>query len=61
MIQRLVRGLGQAGGHGLMAGGKVTNVPTDRAARQGLVDGLRERFLNEVGVQDLPARGIFDD
>jgi hypothetical protein len=35
MIQRVVRGLGQAGGHGLMAGGKVTNVPAGaRRARR---------------------------
>jgi len=61
MIQRLVRGLGQAGGHGLMAGGKITNVPVDRAARQSLVDSLRERFLNELSIPDQPGRGIFDD
>lgn len=61
MIQKLVRGLGQAGGHGLMAGGKVTGVPPDRSARHSLVNGIRDRFLNELGVQDQPPRGVFDD
>jgi hypothetical protein len=61
MIQKLVRGLGQAGGHGLMAGGKVTGVPDDRSARHQLVNGIRDRFLNELGVQDQPPRGVFDD
>jgi nanoRNase/pAp phosphatase (c-di-AMP/oligoRNAs hydrolase) len=61
MIQRLVRGLGQAGGHGLMAGGKVPNLPHDRSARHNLVYSIRERFLNELGLQDEPARGIFDE
>src|SRR5262245_11897609 len=61
MIQKLVRGLGQAGGHGLMAGGKVTAVPADRSARHSLVNGIRDRFLNELGVQDQAPRGVFDD
>ncbi len=61
MIQRLVRGLGQAGGHGLMAGGKVPNLPPDRSARHNLIYSIRERFLNELGLQDEPARGIFDE
>jgi nanoRNase/pAp phosphatase (c-di-AMP/oligoRNAs hydrolase) len=61
MIQKLVRGLGQAGGHGLMAGGKVTGVPADRSARHQLVNGIRDRFLNELGVQDEAPRGVFED
>lgn len=61
MIQKLVRGLGQAGGHGLMAGGKVTSVPADRTARHQLVNGIRDRFLNELGVQDEPPHAIIDD
>jgi len=61
MIQKLVRGLGQAGGHGLMAGGKVMNVPADRSARHQLVNGIRDRFLNELGMQDEPPRTIVDD
>ncbi len=61
MIQKLVRGLGQAGGHGLMAGGKVTNVPADRSARHQVVNGIRDRFLNELGMQDEPPRTIVDD
>ena len=61
LIQRLLRGLGQAGGHGQMAGGKVTNLPSDRTARSNLVHSIRDRFLNELGLQDQPGRGIFDD
>jgi nanoRNase/pAp phosphatase (c-di-AMP/oligoRNAs hydrolase) len=61
MIQRLLLGLGQAGGHGQMAGGKVTNLPSDRTARQNLVNSIRDRFLNELGLQEHAGRGIFDD
>jgi nanoRNase/pAp phosphatase (c-di-AMP/oligoRNAs hydrolase) len=61
MIQRLVLGLGQAGGHGLMAGGKVANLPKDRAARLNLVNSIRDRFLNELGVQDAEGRSVFDE
>jgi nanoRNase/pAp phosphatase (c-di-AMP/oligoRNAs hydrolase) len=61
MIQRLVRGLGQAGGHGLMAGGKVAELPPERSARLNLVDSIRTRFLHELGLQDVPARSIFDE
>lgn len=61
MIQRLVRGLGQAGGHGMMAGGKVTQLPSSRNARLRIVHAIRDRFLNELAVQGTPARGIFDD
>lgn len=61
MIQRLVRGLGQAGGHGLMAGGKVAGLPKDRAARLNIVNSIRDRFLNELGLQDAEGRGVFDE
>jgi nanoRNase/pAp phosphatase (c-di-AMP/oligoRNAs hydrolase) len=61
MIQRLLRGLGQAGGHGQMAGGKVTNLPADRTARNNIVHSIRDRFLNELGLQEQAGHGIFDD
>jgi hypothetical protein len=61
MIQRLLRGLGQAGGHGQMAGGKVMNLPTNRTARSTLVRSIRDRFLNELGLQEEAGRGIFDE
>jgi len=60
MIQRVVRGLGQAGGHGMMAGGKVAQLPEDRAARQQIVASIRERFLGELGLNEVDAVGIFD-
>jgi sialate O-acetylesterase len=50
MIQRIVRGLGKAGGHGLMAGGKVVQIPTDRTSRLNLVDSIRR----DTGIADLP-------
>ena len=57
MIQRVVRGLGQAGGHGMMAGGKVAQLPEDRAARQQIVASIRERFLGELGLNEVDAVG----
>lgn len=61
MIQRVVRGLGKAGGHGMMAGGKIVQCPEDSEARVKLVNSLRDRFLNELNVQDAEPRSMFDD
>ncbi len=61
MIQRMVRGLGLAGGHGMMAGGRVRNVQEDRESRQKMVTVMRDRFLVELGLNATTPRSILDD
>ena len=60
MIQRIVRGLGRAGGHGMMAGGRVRGVPRDRKARLDMAAIMRDRFLAEFGSSGTPPRSILD-
>ncbi len=61
MIQRMVRGLGLAGGHGMMAGGRIRNVDTDRETRLKMVSVMRDRFLVELGLNTTQPRGILDE
>ena len=58
--RRLVQGLGAAGGHGMMAGGKIESVPPDSDAIAGIVTLLTERFLAEFDISDTPPRGLTD-
>lgn len=60
IIKRLVRGIGAAGGHGMMAGGKVDDVPADREAILKVEKILTERFLAELGMQDLKPRRLLE-
>ncbi|GFO57818.1 DHH family phosphoesterase [Geomonas silvestris] len=50
LIRALVVGMGTAGGHGMMAGGKVDNVAEDDAAITHVEQELTERLLKELGV-----------
>ncbi len=49
LIQALVRGLGKAGGHGSMAGGRI---PLTRSYQETLEE-VRERFLNLMGADHM--------
>ena len=60
MIQRIVRGLGRAGGHGMMAGGRVRSVPRDRKSRLDMAAIMRDRFLAEFGLSGTQPRSILD-
>lgn len=48
-VKRLVLGYGTAGGHALMAGGKIDNVPDSPAAMEQMEQMLTGRFLDETG------------
>ncbi|WP_281276040.1 DHH family phosphoesterase [Geomonas edaphica] len=50
LIRKLVAGIGTAGGHGMMAGGKVDDVTSARVPE--LERELTRRFLNELGLTD---------
>lgn len=49
IIRKLVAGHGMAGGHALMAGGKIYKIAADSEARKAMEIILVERFLNETG------------
>jgi nanoRNase/pAp phosphatase (c-di-AMP/oligoRNAs hydrolase) len=50
LIRKLVAGIGTAGGHGMMAGGKVDNVEESDQAIEAVERLLTERLLAELGV-----------
>jgi nanoRNase/pAp phosphatase (c-di-AMP/oligoRNAs hydrolase) len=59
VIRRLVAGRGTAGGHGMMAGGKLDNVPFDPVALKEVEDFLTQRLLAELSIGDvIPCRLI---
>lgn len=50
IIGRLVSGMGTAGGHGMMAGGKIDNVSPTRKAIRNVESILTSRLLAELGM-----------
>ena len=59
IIKRVVAGRGKAGGHGMMAGGKLDNVPGGPAALKEVEAFLTSRMLLELSIGDVtPARLI---
>ena len=57
-VKRLVAGHGTAGGHGMMAGGKVDNVSSARADIIKSEELLTERFLCEFGKERISPRNL---
>ncbi|MCM2356650.1 MAG: DHH family phosphoesterase [Geobacteraceae bacterium] len=60
IIKRLVLGMGTAGGHGMMAGGKIDNVPPDREAMLAIEKTLIERLRAELGITDVKPRRLIE-
>ncbi|KAF0220225.1 MAG: phosphoesterase domain-containing [Geobacteraceae bacterium] len=58
IIKRLVEGHGAAGGHGMMAGGKVNNVPADRKAMLEVEKLLTARLLAEFKMGKVKPRKL---
>jgi nanoRNase/pAp phosphatase (c-di-AMP/oligoRNAs hydrolase) len=58
IIKRLVEGRGAAGGHGMMAGGKVTGVPADRKEMLEVEKFLTARLLAELNMEKLKPRKL---
>jgi nanoRNase/pAp phosphatase (c-di-AMP/oligoRNAs hydrolase) len=50
IIKRIVAGVGKAGGHGMMAGGKIDAVRPSRRALNEVETLLKSRFLAELGI-----------
>lgn len=60
IIRRLVSGVGTAGGHGMMAGGKIDNVPADRKDMLRMEKLLTERLLAELDMKDVKPRKLIE-
>jgi len=58
--RRLVQGLGAAGGHGMMAGGKIESVPPDDESIARIVKTLTERLLAECDAEGTSPRSLTD-
>ena len=59
IIQKLVAGRGTAGGHGMMAGGKISNVPFDPVILKEVEVFLTRGLLFELSIGDvIPGRLI---
>lgn len=59
IIKRLVAGKGAGGGHAMMAGGKLDNVPADPAALKEVEASLTKALLRELEIGDVvPGRLI---
>jgi nanoRNase/pAp phosphatase (c-di-AMP/oligoRNAs hydrolase) len=53
IIRRLVSGRGTAGGHGMMAGGKLVNVPYDPATLKEIEAFLTRGLFRELSIADV--------
>ena len=59
IIRRLVAGRGTAGGHGMMAGGKLVKMPYNPSASEEVEDFLTRGMLRELSIGEvLPVRLI---
>jgi nanoRNase/pAp phosphatase (c-di-AMP/oligoRNAs hydrolase) len=52
IIKMLVAGRGVGGGHGMMAGGILKNVPFDPGAQQEIEEYLTRRLLDHLSIED---------
>ncbi|MDA8430250.1 MAG: DHH family phosphoesterase [Geobacteraceae bacterium] len=60
LIQRLVAGRGAAGGHGMMAGGLLYNVPGDPAALHEAEAFLIRGVLSELSIGDVTPASLIE-
>ncbi len=60
IIKRIVEGRGAAGGHGMMAGGKVDDVSNEPDAMLEVEQFLTQRFLAEVSCEGLEPRLLIE-
>ncbi|NVO00589.1 MAG: DHH family phosphoesterase [Geobacteraceae bacterium] len=58
MVKRLVKGVGVGGGHALMAGGKICPASLDAGFISELEKLLTDRFLAEVGAENVEPLSI---
>ena len=61
LMRRLIAGQGVAGGHGMMAGGRIDSVPSSFRDVQALEENLTQRLLDEMQVSHREPHAIFDE
>lgn len=59
--QRLLEGLGTAGGHGLIAGGQILNLPEGQQGMDDLAAELTRRLLEILEIEDLTGNLLVAD
>jgi len=60
ILKKIVDGRGTAGGHGMMAGGKLSNVPSSHAALKEIESFLTERLLRELSIKDVASGKLIE-
>jgi len=57
-IQQMVKGIGTAGGHGMIAGGQVRSIAVDDSSQQELQRLLTRRMFKALGLDSLPGEPL---
>ena len=60
IIRRLVAGKGTAGGHGMMAGGKLDNLPGDPVVLKEVEESLTAALKRELSIGDVVPRRLIE-
>ncbi len=60
VIQKMLDGMGTAGGHGMMAGGQIRGVAEDKATQKELEHLLTRRFIKILGLQTEPGVALLE-
>lgn len=60
VIKRVVAGIGTAGGHGMMAGGKIDDIPGDLEAAGEIERTVVERFLGEFNLNNVKSSTLVE-
>ena len=60
IIEKMVEGRGTAGGHGMMAGGKLSNVPFDSVALKEVENALTKSLLLELAIEEVVPGGLLE-
>ncbi len=58
IIQKMVSGIGTAGGHGMIAGGQVRNIDGDDGAQQELEQILTERMFQALNLPQIAGKSL---
>lgn len=58
LIQQVTAGFGSSGGHGLIAGGQIANLPKDAEGRAALESELVNRLLTTLGRESFAPRPL---
>jgi nanoRNase/pAp phosphatase (c-di-AMP/oligoRNAs hydrolase) len=57
-IQQMVKGIGTAGGHGMIAGGQIRSITVDESSQQELQRLLTRRMFKALGLDSVPGESL---